>query len=119
MSTETMRDVVEEPQARSLRLGTHFDTREALRNAQKQAEERDLKRMLIVDVDAHHYETESWAEITDYLEDPVLQHLSRSSGMGKLNGSSSPLLTPQIGNQDIANGDYDIHWLEKYLATAD
>jgi len=35
MSTETMRDVVEEPQARSLRLGTHFDTREALRNAQK------------------------------------------------------------------------------------
>ena len=102
MSTETMRDVVEEPQARSLRLGTHFDTREALRNAQKQAEERDLKRMLVVDVDAHHYETESWAEITDYLEDPVLQHLSRSSGMGKLNGSSSPLLTPQIGNQDIA-----------------
>lgn len=102
MSTETMRDVVDQPEARALRLGTHFDTREALRNAQLQAEERDLKRMLIVDVDAHHYETESWAEITDYLEDPVLQHLSRSSGMGKLNGSQSPLLAPQIGNQDIA-----------------
>jgi len=100
--TETMRDVVDQPEARALRLGTHFDTREALRNAQLQAEERDLARMLIVDVDAHHYETESWAEITDYLEDPVLQHLSRSSGMGKLNGSQSPLLAPQIGNQDIA-----------------
>jgi acetyl-CoA carboxylase biotin carboxylase subunit len=22
-----------------------------------------------------------------------------------------------IGNIDIANGDYDIHWLEKYLAS--
>jgi uncharacterized protein len=99
--TQTMRDTIEQPGTRALRLGTHFDTREALRNAQRQAEERDLARMLIVDVDAHHYETESWAEITDYLEDPVIQHLSRSSGMG-LSGNRSPLLAPQVANQDIA-----------------
>ena len=24
-----------------------------------------------------------------------------------------------VGNPDIANGDYDIHWLEKYLAEKD
>jgi uncharacterized protein len=102
MATETPRDVIEEPAARTVRLGEHFDTREALRNAQMQAQARQLDRMLVVDVDAHHYETESWAEITDYLEDPVMQHLSRSSGMGRLNGSQSPLLAPQIGNQDIA-----------------
>ncbi len=27
-----------------------------------------------------------------------------------------PLFQDLISNQDIANGDYDIHWLEKYLA---
>lgn len=96
------RDVVAEPEARSVRLGEHFDTREALRNARRQAEERNLSSMLIVDVDAHHYETESWAEIVEYLEDPVMKHLASSSGMGRLNGSRSPLLPPQIGNQDIA-----------------
>ena len=28
-----------------------------------------------------------------------------------------PLFQDLIGNQDIANGDYDIHWLENYLAS--
>ena len=27
-----------------------------------------------------------------------------------------PLFRELVGNPDIANGDYDIHWLEKYLA---
>ena len=27
-----------------------------------------------------------------------------------------PLFRELVGNADIANGDYDIHWLEKYLA---
>jgi predicted TIM-barrel fold metal-dependent hydrolase len=102
MSTGTERDVVEQPGTRSVRLGSHFDTREALLNARRQAESRNLDRMLIVDVDAHHYETESWGEIVDYLEDPVMQHLARSSGVGRLSGSGSALLPPQIGNQDVA-----------------
>ena len=29
-----------------------------------------------------------------------------------------PLFQDLIGNQDIANGDYDIHWLENYLANS-
>ena len=29
-----------------------------------------------------------------------------------------PLFQDLVGNQDIANGDYDIHWLEKHLAKA-
>ncbi len=28
-----------------------------------------------------------------------------------------PLFQDLVANQDIANGDYDIHWLEKYLAS--
>ncbi|AQX28060.1 acetyl-CoA carboxylase, biotin carboxylase subunit [Bartonella sp. JB15] len=27
-----------------------------------------------------------------------------------------PLFCDLIDNQDIANGNYDIHWLEKYLS---
>ena len=30
-----------------------------------------------------------------------------------------PLFRDLVGNPDIANGDYDIHWLEKYLAGDD
>ena len=30
-----------------------------------------------------------------------------------------PLFRDLVGNSDIANGDYDIHWLEKYLADKD
>ena len=28
-----------------------------------------------------------------------------------------PLFRDLVGNPDVANGDYDIHWLEKYLAS--
>ncbi|WP_336056445.1 acetyl-CoA carboxylase biotin carboxylase subunit [Nitratireductor sp. CH_MIT9313-5] len=30
--------------------------------------------------------------------------------------STLPLFRDLVGNVDVANGDYDIHWLEKYLA---
>ncbi len=33
--------------------------------------------------------------------------------------STLPLFRDLVGNADIANGDYDIHWLEKYLAEKD
>jgi predicted TIM-barrel fold metal-dependent hydrolase len=114
-AARTPRDVVEDGTSRAIRLGEHFDTRDALRNAMRQAEARDLARMLIVDADAHHYETESWAEIVAYLEDPVMQHLARSSSVGRLSGSGSPLLPPQIGNQDIAGRitRYSYRHLEK------
>jgi acetyl-CoA carboxylase, biotin carboxylase subunit len=33
--------------------------------------------------------------------------------------STLPLFRDLVGNPDIANGDYDIHWLEKYLAKSE
>ena len=78
-----------------------FDTRDALANAAAQARERNLEDVLIVDVDAHHYETESWSEIVEYIEEPVIRHLAQSGGVSKLIGASS-LIPTQIGNQDIA-----------------
>jgi predicted TIM-barrel fold metal-dependent hydrolase len=101
MAEDRSRDIFEQPGARSVRVGDHFDTRDALRNARRQAEERGLDDILVVDVDAHHYETESWGEIAAYLDDPVLQHYSSSSGLQRLNGQS-PFIPTQIGNQDVS-----------------
>ncbi|WP_312858104.1 amidohydrolase family protein [Pseudonocardia pini] len=79
-----------------------FDTRELLANARRQAEERDLDRMLVVDVDAHHYETEAWSEIVTYLEDPVLQHLATAGRHPSLAKTSAFLPTQISGQQDLA-----------------
>lgn len=87
--------------ARRIRFDEPFDTRRALARASQQARERGLYDVLIVDADAHHYETESWSEIAEYLEDPVLRHMSTHGGVGRLSAQSSPI-PRQIGNQDLS-----------------
>jgi predicted TIM-barrel fold metal-dependent hydrolase len=54
------------------------DTRDVLARADRQRRERGLDDYLIVDVDAHHFETQSWAEVIKYIPDPVIQDISRS-----------------------------------------
>ncbi len=54
-----------------------FDTRTLLTNAARQAEQRRYQDFMIVDVDAHHYETDSYSEIVEFVEDPVLRHRAR------------------------------------------
>ena len=56
-----------------------FNTSKLLAHASKQATERGYKNFPIVDVDSHHYESESIGEILDYMDDPVLQQLARSA----------------------------------------
>jgi uncharacterized protein len=60
-----------------------FDTRTLLKNAAHQAEVRHYEDFLIVDVDSHHYETEAFREISDYVDDPVLRHEFRYQGMSR------------------------------------
>jgi uncharacterized protein len=50
-----------------------FDTRRLLAHAQQQAEDRKYEEFMIIDVDAHHYETSSYKEIFGYIEDPVMR----------------------------------------------
>ena len=38
---------------------------------------------MIVDVDAHHYESESYGEITEYIEDPIFRNEARTQGWGR------------------------------------
>ena len=51
----------------------HTDTREILANARKDTERYGFDKYFIVDVDAHHVELDSWAEILAHIEDPVLK----------------------------------------------
>jgi predicted TIM-barrel fold metal-dependent hydrolase len=75
-----------------------FDTSKLLAHAAKQAQERGYKNFPIIDVDSHHYELESFAQIIEYMDDPVLQHQGLASvqtgslGVGMLGGT--------IGNQN-------------------
>lgn len=77
-----------------------FDTREHLANARRQAEERGLDGILIVDVDAHRYETEAWSEIASYLEDDVLRHLTFTGRSPSMASYSAFLPSPGGGQQD-------------------
>jgi predicted TIM-barrel fold metal-dependent hydrolase len=56
-----------------------FDTSKLLAHAAQQATERGYKNFPIVDVDSHHYESESLAEILEYMDDPVIQQLAMSA----------------------------------------
>jgi hypothetical protein len=78
-----------------------FDTTTLLEHAAKQARQRKYQDLFIVDVDSHHYETESMADINDYLDDTVLKHLAKASGGLKAVRSSFTMQTA-VGNQDQA-----------------
>ncbi|MPZ68565.1 MAG: amidohydrolase family protein [Actinobacteria bacterium] len=76
------------------------DTRKILANARVQAVERGYSEFPIVDVDAHHYENDSWAELTGYIDDPIVRQLSESS-IAKGSGRGTTLIPSQVGNQDV------------------
>jgi hypothetical protein len=63
--------------------GLSFDTEVHLKNARQQADARNYDEFLIVDVDSHHYETEAFMEIVDYIEDPVLREDARYQRMSR------------------------------------
>src|SRR5262249_50481369 len=50
-----------------------LNTTQLLRHARKQAVQRNLDDVLIVDVDAHHYENENYSEFLQYMENDVLK----------------------------------------------
>ncbi len=51
-----------------------FDSRTLLKNAERQARQRHYEDTLIIDVDAHHYENESFDQIVPFIEDPIIRH---------------------------------------------
>ena len=76
-----------------------LNTSRLLAHARKQAVQRKFDDMLIVDVDAHHYENEHFAEILPFMENEVLKQLAQS---GRASTRARPNLTPQtVGFQDM------------------
>ena len=72
------------------------DTRDTLARAKQQRQKYNLDDYLVVDVDAHHFETQSWGEIVERIEDPVIKDIAnnfRANGRltpGILGGSGMP-----------------------------
>ncbi len=108
---------------RSMTMGTRdgFDTRVHLRKAAEQARARNFADILIVDVDAHHYENDSWPDIFKYVEDPVLRHLLQAPGStggavgstvlfggGNNQPNAGRLLRYGLSRQEVADGDEHI-----------
>jgi len=90
-----------------------FDTTKLLAHAASQARERGYERFPIVDVDSHHYESESIGEILEYMDDPVLQQLGLSARQA--NAKSVGMLPAGVGYQDIGGRvmRYSLRSLEK------
>src|SRR2546430_2908246 len=90
-----------------------FDTTKLLAHASKQAKDRGYERFPIIDVDSHHYETESMPEILEYLDDPVLKQLALAGS--KPNAKNARILNTMVGYQDMGGRipRYGLRSLEK------
>ena len=77
-----------------------FDTTKLLAAAKRQADQRGYDQFPIVDVDAHHYEIESFKEILEYFEDPVLAQIAASTTQAGQKGAS--FMGGSVGYQEVA-----------------
>ena len=75
-----------------------LNTTRLLAHARKQAHQRNLDDMVIVDVDAHHYENEHIKDILPFMENDVLRQLSMAQIM---KGGRGNLMPVQVGYQDM------------------
>ena len=75
-----------------------LNTSRLLAHAAQQAHQRKFDEMMIVDVDAHHYENEHIKDILPYMENDVLRQLSMAQIM---KGGRGNLMPVQVGYQDM------------------
>jgi predicted TIM-barrel fold metal-dependent hydrolase len=76
-----------------------FDTTTLLAHAADQAIERRYEDFCIVDVDCHHYETEAFNEILQYMEDPVIRHEAKYQGTARGGIASADGSYQEIGGR--------------------
>jgi predicted TIM-barrel fold metal-dependent hydrolase len=69
-------------------ITTHTDSREILANARRDIGFHGMEDYYIVDVDSHHVEFDSWNEVLDHIEDPVIRR----------NGKTMSALWPNAKN---------------------
>ncbi len=76
-----------------------LNTTRLLAHARKQAHQRNFDDVIIVDVDAHHYEGENMDEFIPYMENDVLRQLTMSTRAK--GGSRGAVMVQGIGYQDM------------------
>jgi len=59
-----------------------FDTTTLLEHANQQAIQRRYEDFFIADIDGHHYETYSYKQMCEYIEDPVMRDQAKYQGFG-------------------------------------
>jgi len=72
--TDVANGVVTASEHKVQQITTRTDSREILANARRDIDRLHLHDYFIVDVDAHHVEFDSWRELLEHLENPVLRH---------------------------------------------
>ncbi|GAA0036680.1 MULTISPECIES: amidohydrolase family protein [Brevibacterium] len=78
------------------------DSREILANARKDTAKFGLDDYFIVDVDSHHVELDSWPEIIENIEDPVLRDVGRRHLADWPQGETAlSAFTPGLTFQDV------------------
>ena len=90
-----------------------YDTTTALAHAADQAIARRYEDFLIVDVDSHHYETDAFNEIAEYIEDPVFRHEAKFQGFSRAglnqgNGAVVPALAQVNAKHEFRPGRRDV-----------
>lgn len=101
-------DMPAKNEVRELRFD-QYHAHDHLANAARQAHSRKYQDFVIVDVDAHHYESESYAEVFQYIESPVIKNIALQSVH---RGGRASFLGGQVGYQD-SGGRMTRHWLAK------
>ena len=74
-----------------------LNTTRLLAHARKQAVQRKFDDMMIVDVDAHHYENENFKEFIPYMENDVLKQLTLQS----ISKGRGGIIQQNVGYQDM------------------
>ena len=59
-------------------LGKASDTRDTLARAKRAVQAAGLEDWLVVDVDAHHFENQSWAQIVELIPNDIVRHVAES-----------------------------------------
>ena len=93
-----------------------LNTTQLLRHARKQAVQRNFDDMVIVDVDAHHYENENYDEFLPFMENDVFKQLVMSGRRAGRQG----LMPTHVGYQDMGGRvtRYPMRGSEKTETTA-
>ena len=105
-----------------------LNTTRLLAHARQQAHERKFDDMMIVDVDAHHYENEHMKDILPFMENDVLRQLSMAQTMkggrgtlmpdtGRLSGHGRPRhpLSAALLREDRARPHRDVQLGNRWM----